>query len=204
MRIRFLQPAKDTPEPLSIPMLLTRISAGFPSPADEYLEDALDLNELMVARPTSTFFVRVEGDSMINAGICSGDILVVDRAAVSRLQHRDIVLAIVDGEFTVKRWEQRNSADKYHAQKGPIGTPPLGCLVPENPDYPIITLVSDTELSGPSTSSERRVLASTVEIWGIVTFAIHPCRAPHGALPMSPTRNHTARGSATHQAAHSK
>ena len=70
MRIRFLQPAKNTPEPLSIPMVLTRISAGFPSPADEYLEDALDLNELMVARPTSTFFVRVEGDSMINIWGC--------------------------------------------------------------------------------------------------------------------------------------
>lgn len=80
---------------------LTAIQAGFPSPADEYLEGTLDLNHLLVRHPAATFFVRVEGDSMEGAGIFSGDILVVDRALEPTCGK--IVVAVVRGEFTVKR-----------------------------------------------------------------------------------------------------
>ena len=74
--------------------------AGFPSPAEQYVERALDLNELLVAKPSATYYVRAEGDSMEGAGIRSGDLLVVDRS----LEATDgsIVIACVDGEFTVK------------------------------------------------------------------------------------------------------
>ena len=76
------------------------VAAGFPSPAEQYLEPPLDLNELLVKRPAATFFVRVSGDSMIGAGIHDGDILVVDRSL--RPVSGDVIIASVDGEFTVK------------------------------------------------------------------------------------------------------
>ncbi|MDD5070353.1 MAG: translesion error-prone DNA polymerase V autoproteolytic subunit [Candidatus Omnitrophica bacterium] len=78
-----------------------RVSAGFPSPADDYVEKKLDLNEYLVENPSATFFVRVEGDSMINAGIHSGDILVVDRSL--KPANNRIVIFMVNGELTVKR-----------------------------------------------------------------------------------------------------
>lgn len=83
-----------------IPLFLDCVTAGFPSPAQDYIERTLDLNELCIKHPAATFFVRVDGDSMINAGIFSGDILVVDRALEAR--HKDIVIANIDGEYTVK------------------------------------------------------------------------------------------------------
>lgn len=86
---------------LPLPCMLTSIPAGFPSPAEDYLDKQLDLNEWLIKHPAATFFVRVEGDSMRDAGIASGDILIVDRA----LEPSDgkIVVAVIDGEFTVKR-----------------------------------------------------------------------------------------------------
>jgi DNA polymerase V len=86
---------------LPLPLYLTPVSAGFPSPAEDYLERALDLNELCIAHPAATFYVRASGDSMRDAGIKSGDILVVDRAVEAR--PGKIVIAAVDGELTVKR-----------------------------------------------------------------------------------------------------
>ena len=77
------------------------VVAGFPSPAEQYLEPPLDLNALLVKRPAATYFVRVEGDSMIDAGINPGDLLVVDRSLTP--VDGDIIIASVDGEFTVKR-----------------------------------------------------------------------------------------------------
>lgn len=85
----------------SLPIFISCIAAGFPSPADDYVENQLDLNELIVKHPSSTFFVRVEGESMRDAGILSGDILVVDRSI--QPANGKIVVAVVDGEFTVKR-----------------------------------------------------------------------------------------------------
>ena len=76
------------------------VVAGFPSPAEQYLEPPLDLNELLVKRPAATYFVRVEGDSMIEAGIHDGDLLVVDRSL--RPASGDVIIASVDGDFTVK------------------------------------------------------------------------------------------------------
>ncbi|MBA3722336.1 MAG: translesion error-prone DNA polymerase V autoproteolytic subunit [Parachlamydiaceae bacterium] len=83
------------------PIFTASIQAGFPSPADDYIEQQLDLNQLIVKHPSATFFVRVEGESMRDAGIFSGDILVVDRSLSPA--HGKIIVAVIDGEFTVKR-----------------------------------------------------------------------------------------------------
>lgn len=88
-----------------LPLADTAVQAGFPSPANDYIEKTLDLNELMIQHPAATFFVRVSGDSMIDAGIQSGDILVVDRSVEPA--NGKIVVAVVDGEFTVKRLIKR-------------------------------------------------------------------------------------------------
>ena len=91
----------DTNSQQPLPLYLSRIKAGFPSPAEDYLDKKLDLNEHLVKHPASTFFVKVKGDSMVGAGINSGDILIVDRS----LEPKDkrIVVAVVNGDFTVKR-----------------------------------------------------------------------------------------------------
>ncbi len=93
--------APDKGDEVKLPLFLESVSAGFPSPADDYLEGKLDLNEFLIKNPAATFFVRVTGDSMINAGVHSGDILVVDRS----LDPKDgnIIIAVVDGELVVKR-----------------------------------------------------------------------------------------------------
>ncbi|KXK27307.1 MAG: LexA repressor [candidate division WS6 bacterium OLB20] len=84
------------------------VSAGFPSPAEDVIDRTLDLHELLVKHPAATFFVRVQGHSMTGAGIVSGDILVVDRSL--KAQDGDVVIALLDGEFTVKRLQQRGSS----------------------------------------------------------------------------------------------
>lgn len=84
-----------------IPLYNSRPQAGFPSPGDDSVERILDINDLVVKNPASTFFVRVEGDSMIGAGIFSGDVLVVDRSIIPK--DGSIVLAAVYGEMLVKR-----------------------------------------------------------------------------------------------------
>ncbi len=86
---------------LELPFLLAAIPAGFPSPADDYVDRKLDLNEFLVRHPAATFFVRVAGDSMTGAAIRSGDILVVDRALAP--ENNRIVIAALNGELTVKR-----------------------------------------------------------------------------------------------------
>jgi DNA polymerase V len=87
------------------PLFLAPVSAGFPSPAEDYIEGRLDLNKHLIKHPAATFFVRVAGDSMTGAGIHPGDILVVDRV----LEPRDasVVIAVLDGELTVKRISRR-------------------------------------------------------------------------------------------------
>jgi DNA polymerase V len=89
---------------VELPMFLESVSAGFPSPADDYLEDRLDLNDYLIRNPSATFFVRVTGDSMIDSGIYSGDVLVVDRS----LNPKDgnIIIAAIDGELVVKRMQR--------------------------------------------------------------------------------------------------
>lgn len=89
---------------VSLPLLESRAMAGFPSPADDHMERRLDLNEHLIRNPVSTFFLRVEGDSMAGAGILSGDLIVVDKAAPAR--PGAVVVADLEGEFTVKRLDR--------------------------------------------------------------------------------------------------
>jgi DNA polymerase V len=89
-----------------MPVASTNVRAGFPSPADDYIEKQLDLNELMIKHPAATFFVRVEGESMTDAGIHPGDTLVVDRSLEA--SSGKIIIAAVNGEFTVKRLARRS------------------------------------------------------------------------------------------------
>lgn len=91
----------DECEEMKLPMFLMSVSAGFPSPADDYLETKLDLNNFLVKNPSATFFVRVAGDSMIDVGIHTGDILIVDRSLTAK--EGSIVIAVINGELTVKR-----------------------------------------------------------------------------------------------------
>jgi len=104
------------------------VPAGFPSPADDYEEASLDLNSYMVERPAATFFVRAAGDSMVGAGIYSGDLLVVDRSMEPR--DKAIVIAAVDGELTVKR---------IRVGPGKVR------LEPENEEYPVRQIDEQTE-----------------------------------------------------------
>ena len=80
------------------------VSAGFPSPAEDHMHAKLDLNELLITHPSATYYVRVVGDSMLEAGIVSGDLLIVDRSI--EVKNNSIVVAYVDGEFTVKRFQK--------------------------------------------------------------------------------------------------
>lgn len=93
-------PAEDPPS-LSRPLMLSQVAAGFPSPADDYIDRSLDLNDHIVKHPAATFYVRASGESMQGAGIHDGDLLVVDRALDPRPGR--VVVAAVDGELTVKR-----------------------------------------------------------------------------------------------------
>lgn len=93
------------PRLVSRPLFLSRVPAGFPSPAEDYVEGGLDLNEHLIAHREATFFVRVKGHSMTGAGIRDGDLLVVDRSLEAG--DGDIIVAVVDGEFTVKRLSRR-------------------------------------------------------------------------------------------------
>ena len=88
---------------LKLPFFSEPVRAGFPSPAADYVEKTLDLNELCVKHPSATYFVRAEGTSMVDRGIYPGSVLVVDRSLEAR--HGDVVIAAVDGEFTVKTIE---------------------------------------------------------------------------------------------------
>lgn len=111
---------------MDIPMFLERVSAGFPSPAEDYVEKTIDLNELCIQHPAATFFVRVQGESMIDAGIYPGDVLVVDRSL--RARHGDIVIASIESEMTVKQ---------LHLAPLPVR------LLPRNPAYQPITIEGD-------------------------------------------------------------
>lgn len=89
----------------AVPLMLTNVAAGFPSPAEDYLDHPLDFNDLLIAHPAATFAVRVSGTSMTGAGIFPGDIAVVDRALTA--VDGSIVLGVLDGEFTLKRFRKQ-------------------------------------------------------------------------------------------------
>lgn len=111
------------------PLFLSGVSAGFPSPADDYLDRKLDLNEHLVKNPAATFFVRVAGDSMTGAGINDNDILVVDRSIEP--SNNSIVIAVINGELTVKRLVKNKDSCR---------------LLAENPDYPPLEITEETPL----------------------------------------------------------
>ena len=118
--------ADPAPSPLLRPIAPDHVRAGFPSPAQDYEEETLDINQYLVRNAPATFFVTVEGDSMINAGIHAGDILVVDRSL--QFQSGQIVVAFVGGERLVKRVQF--SGD-------------VGYLIAENPAYPPIKITEE-------------------------------------------------------------
>ena len=124
-----------------VPYLLSRISAGFPSPADDYVENNLSLSELLIRNHLSTFLMKTSGDSMTNVGINDGDILVVDRSIEAK--NRDIVIAILEGNLTVKRLLFKTNG--------------LVVLKSENTAYKDIRIPESADL----------------EIWGVVTSVIH-------------------------------
>ena len=127
-KVEIMVPAQS-PESLKRPLFSSGVSAGFPSPADDFIEKQLDLNEHLVKHPSATFYVRATGDSMNGAGIFEGDILVVDRSveAVSG----KIVIAVVDHELTVKRLYRNGHTIE---------------LRPENKKYPVISFKDDMDL----------------------------------------------------------
>ena len=108
----------DLGSPLTLPLVGATVRAGFPSPADDYIAGRIDLNAYVSSNPTSTFLVKVEGDSMIGAHITPGDLAVVDKSR--KAKSGDIVLAYVNGEFTIKRYELKKDG---------------AWLLPENPSY---------------------------------------------------------------------
>ncbi len=90
-----------------LPIFLSSIKAGFPSPADDYIDKSIDLNEELISHPSSTYLARVSGDSMRDIGIFPNDILIVDKSLTPKI--RDIVVASIDGEFLVKRYIKRGN-----------------------------------------------------------------------------------------------
>ena len=113
---------------LELPLFLATIPAGFPSPADDFIDKKLDLNEFLVKHPAATFFVKVQGNSMIQAGIHGGDILIVDRSLEP--DDKKIVVAALNGELTVKR---------IRKLKGRL------LLEAENPDYKAIEVTAEMD-----------------------------------------------------------
>ena len=126
--IEYLQ-ADQQARPLHLPIDTVKVSAGFPSPAADYEEQRLDINEYLVSNPVSTFFFPVQGDSMQGAEIFDGEILVVDRSVKPR--HGHIVVAFVNGERLVKR---------LYARNGRVA------LLAENPAYPLLEISEEMEL----------------------------------------------------------
>lgn len=117
-----------TPTQILIPLSEEGVAAGFPSPAEGYIEKDLDLNEHLIHHPAATFFVRADGDSMTGAGIFSGDLLLVDRSL--NPVNGSVVIAVIDGDFTVKRLSLSN---------GKI------CLLPENSRFEPITITEEQD-----------------------------------------------------------
>ncbi len=120
---------EQNPGASEIRLLAHRMSAGFPSPAADYAEDGLDLNDYLIRNKPATFMFTVRGDSMIGASIEEGDKVLVDRALTPK--SRDIIVAVVDGEYTIKR---------LYKYRGRVE------LRPENPNYPSIVLKDGADL----------------------------------------------------------
>lgn len=125
------------------------VRAGFPSPAQDYMTESIDLNKSLVSHPATTFYARAVGDSMAGSGIGNGDLLVIDKSLEAR--DGDIVVAFVDGEFTLKRLRRDGRDDCLW-------------LVPANADYRPIRVTADNDFI----------------IWGVVTYSIRCQRGRSG------------------------
>ncbi|MCC9135948.1 LexA family protein [Pontibacter silvestris] len=106
---------------LELPLMQSCVAAGFPSPADNYLEDHVNLQRLLISNPSATYLVRVRGESMIDARLYDGDLLVVDRSLEA--QSGQVIIGVVDGEFTVKQLVLRG--DVFYLQPANQQYPPL-------------------------------------------------------------------------------
>jgi DNA polymerase V len=120
----------DLSKSVLLPLYLSRVCAGFPSPADDYIDQEIDVTKHLIKNPLATFIVHAEGDSMIDAGIYSGDALIVDRSLQPR--HNSVVIACIEGELTVK---------KLVFQNGKL------YLAAANPNYPAIEIREGDELT---------------------------------------------------------
>lgn len=125
-----------------VPLAGSSVPAGFPSPADDYLDRALDFNEVLIQNPAATFAVRIAGESMLGLGLFAGDIAVINRAR--KPVNGNVVLALIDGDFTVKT---------YRLREGRVW------LQAENPAYPDIEIRdgTDFEVWGVVTHSIRHL-----------------------------------------------
>ena len=138
----YLQVLRSAPYPrlrVPVPLYGSQVCAGFPSPADDHVEEVIDLNELLVRNPPATFYIRAVGLSMIRVGIMDGDILVVDRSEDAF--HGDIVVACLDGEFNVKTLRVEGFGDTRRVW-----------LVPENDDFRPVEIESERDF----------------KVWGVV------------------------------------
>lgn len=124
--IEFYTPSYKTE--LELPFVVNGISAGFPSPADDFLDINIDLNKHLIKHPSTTFYGKVKGNSMIDAGIHDGDLLIIDKSLEPK--NNKIAVCFIDGEFTVKR---------VKIEKDIIW------LIAENKDYPPIKVTKDNE-----------------------------------------------------------
>lgn len=105
LKLKFYIP--EAVKSTELPLYTNSISAGFPSPAEDFIDKKLDLNEYLIKNPLTTFFVKVSGNSMINAGIYDGDILIVDKSIDA--SNNKIIIGVINGEFTVKRISKKNN-----------------------------------------------------------------------------------------------
>lgn len=126
-KLTFFTP--DLESELRIPFVKDGVSAGFPSPAADFMEDSIDLNKALSENPLATFYIRVNGNSMIDAGINHEDVLVIDRSLEP--QNNKIAICFIDGEFTVKRIQLEKDC-LY--------------LMPENPNYSPIKVTEENQL----------------------------------------------------------
>lgn len=152
-----------TGDPVSIPLTIELLSAGFPSPAQDYIEKSIDLNEMLITHESATFMGKVGSLSMLNAGIDVNDKLLIDRSLDPK--HFDIVVAQVDNEFTVKRlmFTKQMTADEISEVFGAqydIKKLPTVWLKAENPEFQHIFLKDGQELV----------------VWGVVTYIIKATR----------------------------
>lgn len=113
---------------IKLPLFLSTISAGFPSPADDYIDKRIDLNKSLIKHPAATFFVRAKGESMTNSGISNNDLLIVDRSIEA--YNNSIIVAILNGSFTVKRFKKKGN-NVY--------------LLPDNKKYKQIRVTEDMD-----------------------------------------------------------